>query len=256
MKLRWERPEESRWLRFDTHVRERIVRTPEIVSIRFDKPPGFDYLPGQYIFVTVDSVDGKLTKHLTISSSPTEPDHLEVTKRLTGHPFANALSSLTPGDSVTLDGAYGSRDFTFTGEHPKLLLLTGGIGVTPFRSIIRYCADMCLKTDIVLLYSNRHEWDIAFRDEFDEIQRANGNLRVVYTVTKPTEEWRGLTGRVDAHMISNEINDCHERLAYVSGPRPMVDEMVAVLREGLGLDPGHVRYQYFPGFEDTTQALV
>lgn len=236
-------------LRFEANVRERVVRTPDIISVRFNRAAGFNYMLGQYIFVTVYSGDEKLTKHLTISSSPTEPDHLEVTKRLTGHPYSNALSALREGDVVTLEGPFGSSSFTFTGEYEKLLLLTGGIGVTPFRSIIRYCVDRCLKTDIVLIYSNRNEWDIAFKKEFDEIQRLNGNFRVVYTVTRPTEGWSGLTGRVDAGLIRREVYDCHERVAYVSGPQSMVDEMVAALRSGgLGMSDNSVRYQYFTGY--------
>ena len=235
-------------LRFEASVRERVVRTPDIISVRFDRATGFEYMPGQYIFVTVYSGDEKLTKHLTISSSPTEPDYLEVTKRLTGHPYSNAVSELREGDKVTLDGPFGSRGFTFTGEYGKLLLLTGGIGITPFRSMIRYCVDKILKTDIVLIYSNRYEGDIAFKEEFDEIQRLNGNIRVVYTVTRPTDGWIGLTGRVDAGLIRREVYDCHERVAYVSGPQLMVDDMVAALRNGLGMSDDSVRYQYFPGY--------
>lgn len=120
--------------------------------------------------------------------------------------------------------------------------------------MIRYCVDKCLKTDIVLIYSNRYEWDIAFREEFDEIQRLNGNFRVVYTVTRPTEGWSGPTGRVDAGLIRREAYDCHERVAYVSGPQLMVDEMVDVLRYGLGMSEDSVRYQYFTGYEDVVRS--
>ena len=235
-------------MRFEANVRERIVRTPDIISVRFDRAAGFEYMPGQYIFVTIHSGDEKLTKHLTISSSPTEPGYLEVTKRLTGHPYSNVISELREGDKVTLDGPFGTRGFTFTGEYDKLLLLTGGIGITPFRSMIRYCVDKFLKTDIVLIYSNRYEGDIAFKEELDEIQRLNGNFRVVYTVTRPTDWWSGLTGRVNAELIRQEVYDCHERVAYVSGPQLMVDEMVAALRNGLGMSDDSVRYQYFPGY--------
>ena len=239
-------------MRFEANIRERIVRTPDIISVRFDRAAGFEYMPGQYIFVTIHSGDEKLTKHLTISSSPTEPDHLEVTKRLTGHRYSDALNELRAGDAVTLEGPFGSSGFTFTGEYQKLLLLTGGIGVTPFRSMIRYCVDKCLETNIVLIYSNRYEWDIAFREEFDEIQRLNGNFRVVYIMTRPAVGWNGLTGRIDAGLIMQEVHDCHERVAYVSGPHLMVDDMVAALRSGLGMSNDSVRYQYFTGYEGVT----
>jgi len=78
---------------FEAEVKESIQRTRDVLSIRFTKPEKFEFKPGQFIFVTVGRSDNELTKHLSISSSPTE-SFLEVTKRLTGHPFANALASL------------------------------------------------------------------------------------------------------------------------------------------------------------------
>jgi ferredoxin-NADP reductase len=99
-------------LLFEIEVEKLVQRTESALSIRFSKPNGFDYLAGQYMFITVGVGDAEVTKHLTISSRPTE-NFLEVTKRLTGHPFANALASLRPGDIVKLRFAVGFeyRDF-------------------------------------------------------------------------------------------------------------------------------------------------
>ena len=97
-------------MNFETNVVETIQRTPDIKSIRFEKLQEFNYFAGQYIFVTLKNVPDEMTKHFTLSSSPTE-NFLEITKRLTGHPFSNALSNLKPGDKVSMMGAY--RDFTF-----------------------------------------------------------------------------------------------------------------------------------------------
>jgi ferredoxin-NADP reductase len=118
-----------------------------------------------------------------LSSSPTE-DFLEVTKRLTGHEFSNALAALKPGDAALLQGPYGH--LTFHGEHDKICMLSGGIGITPLRSMIRYSFDERLKTDIVLIYSNRLENDIAFKEDFDALQETCPNFKMISTITNPS----------------------------------------------------------------------
>ena len=162
-------------------------------NVRFRKLEGFEYLPGQWIFLTLGRGEEK-TKQLSLSSSPTE-DSLEVTKRLTGHEFSNALDALKVGDMASIRGPNGT--FTFQGEYDKVCLLAGGIGITPQRSMIRYATDKALKTNITVLYSNRYEDNIAFEDDFDEMQRRNKNLKVILTITQPSQSWKRRTGRVN-----------------------------------------------------------
>jgi ferredoxin-NADP reductase len=123
-------------MQFETEVTQAIPRTRDVKSNRFQRPNGFDYLPGQWIFLAIGRNEEQKTKHLTLSSSPTE-DYLEVMKRLTGHEFSNALEALNEGDRVFLRGPYGN--FTFHGEYEKLGMLSGGIGITSFRRIIQLC---------------------------------------------------------------------------------------------------------------------
>jgi len=105
----------------ETKVTQVLSRSRDALSVRFVKPNDFDYLPGQYMFITLNCGDEQRTKHLTISSSPTE-DFLEVTKKLTGHEFSNALSAVNAGDRVTIRGPYGN--FTFQGEHDRVCMLS------------------------------------------------------------------------------------------------------------------------------------
>ncbi len=229
---------------FETTVIETIQRTPDIKSIRFEKPQGFHYLTGQYAFITLGDGSEKMTKHFTLSSSPTE-GFLEITKRLTGHPFSNALADLNSGDKVSITGPYG--DFTFQGEYDKVGMLSGGIGITPLRSMIKYSIDKKLGASITLLYSNSHENDIAFRDELESVQKEKPNIKVIETITRPELDWKGVTGRINAEMVKKFIPDYMERTFYTSGPKKMVDAMVSLLRE-LGVPEEQIKQEYFPGY--------
>ena len=92
-------------------------------SVRFEQPPGFSFLPGQYLFITAWTETNALPKHLTISSSPSDP-HLEVTKDSTGHPFAESLRAFKSGNEVVLRGPFG--EFTYQGEYGKVAFIAGG----------------------------------------------------------------------------------------------------------------------------------
>ena len=232
-------------MKFEAEVIGLVQRTKDVISIKFTKPEGFEYKPGQFIFVTLGSGESEMTKHFSLSSSPTE-DFLEITKRLTGHPFSNALEALKISDKVLLKGPFG--DFTFNGEHKKIGMVTGGIGITPLRSMIKYSIDKELGTDIILLYSNPHENDIAFNDEFEELQKQNMDIKVVNTVTRPEPSWAGLCGRVDAEMIKKYMPDYNDRTIFISGPGKMVDSMVILLK-GLGVPEKQINKENFSGYD-------
>ncbi|MDD4650963.1 MAG: hypothetical protein PHQ34_01920 [Methanothrix sp.] len=222
-------------------------------SIRFGRPEGFSYLPGQFIILELltGGADGKaagiskIAKPLSFSSSPTE-DHLQVTKRLTGHEFSNAFLSLKEGDLIRFSGPYGS--FTFQGEHEKIAMLSGGIGITPLRSMIKCCTDRGIATDIVLFYSNRAEDDIPFGDEFEALKGKNQKLTIINTLTRPGPAWMGRTGRIDAKMIRELLADYQERVFYTSGPKKMVEAMQLALQE-LNIPASRIRKEIFPGYD-------
>lgn len=230
---------------FETIVVETIQRTPDIKSIRFEKPQRFHYLAGQYVFITLGDGPDRITKHFTLSSSPTE-GFLEITKRLTGHPFSNALAGLNLGDRVSIKGPYGT--FTFQGEYDKVGMLSGGIGIAPLRSMIKYSVDQELNASIILFYSNSRESDIAFRDELEGMQRENPNIKVIETITRPGLDWKGVMGRINAEMVKKFMPDYIERTFYTSGPQKMVDAMVSLLRE-MGIPKEQIKQERFPGYD-------
>lgn len=230
---------------FVADVKESIQRTRDIVSVRFTKPAGFDYSAGQFIFVIAGSGDDEVTKHLSISSSPTE-DFLEVTKRLTGHPFSKALAALKEGDKVLLKGPFGK--FTYAGEDKKIAMLSGGIGITPLRSIVKYIFDKMLDTDVVLFDSNHKEDDIAFEKEFEDMTKESLKFHVLNTVTMPGPSWTGMTGRITADMIKNHMPDYLNRVFYISGPARMVDSMLILLKE-LNIPDEQIKKEFFTGYD-------
>ena len=232
-------------MKFETNVKDIIQRTHNVTSVRFPRPASLEYKAGQFMFVTIKSGDEEMRKHFTISSSPTEKDHIEFTKKLTGSDFSNALETLKAGDWAMVDAPYGR--FTFEGQYEKIAMLSGGIGITPLRSICRYCTDMQLDTKITLLYGNLTERDIVFREELTEMQQPNSNLKVVFTLDQPDEDWTGHRGYIDAKMIAEEIPDYMERVFYTCGPPGMIRAMVNLL-EGLNLPKGQIKREIFSGY--------
>ncbi len=232
-------------MHFETHVKQIIERAPDVRSFRFNKPEGLNCFAGQYMLVTLKGEGKELREPFTISSSPTEREHLEMTKKLTGHPFSNALASLKEGDKVFIEAPFG--DFTFKGEYDRVAMLAGGIGITPLRCMIRYATDEKLDTKITLLYSNRFEDEIVFKNELEEMQKQNRNLKVVFTITRPGEKWNGYRGRIDKEMIQKEIPDYMERVFYICGPPKMVEAMVAILKE-MNVPDKQIKQEYFPGY--------
>jgi ferredoxin-NADP reductase len=232
-------------MKFETYVKEIIPRTYNVRSFRFTRPETLSYKPGQFLFVTIKANGKELSKHFSISSSPTEKMHIEFTKKLSESEFSTALKALKEGDWARIDAPYGK--FTFEGEHERIGLLGGGIGITPLRSICKYCTDMRLNTKITLLYGNRTENDIAFKKELVTMQQQNKNLKVVFILNEANSEWRGATGIIDAAMVKKEIPDYRETVFYTCGPPAMVEAMEKLI-ESLGLPKTQLNREYFVGY--------
>ena len=234
---------------FETEVLEIIARTSTAKSFRFKIEEEAHFKPGQFFMVTI-KIDGKdRTKHFSFSNSPTEKGYVEFTKRITGSEFSKGLDGLKAGDWAKLKMPYGS--FTFEGEYKKIAFLSGGIGITPIRSICKFVTDMRLATDIILLYGNNDRQDIIFKDDLDEMRSGNKNIRVVYTLTSPDidrHSWPGRSGYIDEAMIREEIPDYRERVFYICGPLAMVEVLVDALKNRLDVQGDKIRIENFTGY--------
>jgi ferredoxin-NADP reductase len=232
-------------MKFETNVKDIISRTYNVTSFRFPRPAELDYTAGQFLFISLKADGKELSKHFSFSSSPTEKTHIEFTKKLSDSDFSAALRALKKGDWARIDAPYGK--FTFEGEHKRIGLLGGGIGITPFIGMCKYCTDMRLDTKVTLLYGNRTESDIAFRKELETMQTQNEHLKLVFTLNEADSEWKGATGFITADMIKKEIPDYKETVFYSCGPPAMV-EIMGKLVQQLGLPETQLKREYFTGY--------
>ena len=232
-------------MKFEAAITDIITRTSDIKSFRFNRPPGFEYKAGQYIFIKLKVNGNMVSKPFTISSSPTEKDHIEFTKKLTGHDFSNVLNSIKIGELVGIEGPYGKM--TFEVEHERIALLCGGIGITPMISICKYCTDKHLNNKITLVSSNKTEKDIIFNDELELMQQQNDHLKVIHTLTRPTNEWDGYSGRICEEIIVNEIPDYKDCIFYICGSPLMVASMVSILH-ALMIPDQQINIENFTGY--------
>jgi ferredoxin-NADP reductase len=199
---------------------------------------------GQFFFLTIRKNGKELQKHFSFSSSPTEGGYIEFTKKLTGHEFSNALDELKEGDWARLKGPFG--EFTYQGEYEKLGMLVGGIGITAIRSICRLCTDRYPTTNIILLYGNRTEKDIVFKDDLEQMQKHNTNLKMVHSLSTPSEGWLGYTGYIDRKIAEKEIPDYLDRTFYSCGSPSLVEAMKKILEE-LRVPKSQIITENFPG---------
>jgi ferredoxin-NADP reductase/Na+-translocating ferredoxin:NAD+ oxidoreductase RnfD subunit len=224
---------------------------PSVVNFFFTPSQRLTFAPGQYLECTLahPHADARgVRRYFTIASSPTE-DSLQLGVRFyrRSSSFKTALYGL--GGRTKLVAGQVAGDFTLPRVAArKLVFIAGGIGVTPFRSMLKYLLDTNQRRDIVLLYANKTAADFVYQDVLGEAQRRLG-MRAVYTVTDTSvtpANWAGARGRIDAQMIQAAVPDYKERTFYLSGPPDMVNEHERALRT-LGVGSGQIKKDYFPG---------
>lgn len=225
-------------------ITEIIDRTHDVKSIRFKVAHKGSFKPGQYFYVTLDG-NKDLKHHLSISNSPTEMGFLEFTKKLTGSDFSERMKTLKAGDKADLKYPYGN--FVYTGEPKKIAFLSGGIGITPIRSIVKYAYDRKLDSDIALIYGNRTEADIAFKEELDAIASEYKGFKICHILSEEdSPHYR--SGLITEDVVKAEIPDYQERKFFICGPPKMVEAMQDVLLDRLGLDEKMVITENFSGY--------
>ncbi|MCI4347887.1 MAG: FAD-dependent oxidoreductase, partial [Thermoplasmata archaeon] len=183
-----------------------------------------------------------------LSSSPSETDYISVTSKISDTPFKQALARMQPGDTAEVYGPLGL--FLLDLKRPSVFL-AGGIGITPFRGMLRYAADSRDSEERRLLYSARTPEELVFRAELDSLSKRSSHLRVHYTVTRPRESggaWTGRVGRISSAWIREVAERLDHPKFYVAGLPEMVEEMVGILEGPLSVPEADIDYEVFRGF--------
>jgi ferredoxin-NADP reductase len=159
--------------------------------------------------------------------------------------FKQTLLRLKVGDTVSAGQLAG--DFTLpTNTKKKLVFIAGGIGVTPFRSMVQYILDTG-KRDVVMFYSNKKADEVAYYDILERAREQVG-MKTIYALTDDTRSFAGsYNGMISPEIIKKEVPDYRERTFYISGPRGMVLAFEAALKD-LGIKQTRIKTDYFPGF--------
>ncbi|MCM8796950.1 MAG: FAD-dependent oxidoreductase [Candidatus Omnitrophica bacterium] len=229
----------------EAKIKEVIQRTCAVKSFRLDVARRRDFLAGQFLRVWLKEGD-EFKRYLSISSSPTEKDYIEFTKKLTQSSFSRLLDTLVAGDRVKIEYPFGN--FVLDNETRKIAFISGGIGITPIRSICKYAVDTNLDIDMILLYGNRSAEDIVFKEDFDLMQKVFSRLRVVHVLCERKLGFFCREGWIDLMTIKEEVADYAERKFYLCGPPAMVKTMQDILVKQLGVESGRVVTENFKGY--------
>ena len=232
-------------------LRRKSKIAANIVDFVFKPSHQLAFEPGQYMEFTLahprsDSRGNR--RYFTLASSPTEENlRLGVRFYPEGSSYKRALYWLD--NRTTMLAGQVAGDFTLPRNHDqKLVFIAGGIGITPFRSMLKYLIDMKEPRDIVLFYGNKTVDEIAYTDVLTQAQKLPG-IRVFYTLTETEaipRNWRGLTGRINASMIRKLVPDYQDRTFYISGPPDMVRATERMLKN-MQVNSNQIKKDFFPG---------
>src|ERR1035437_6393033 len=221
-------------------------------AFRFEKPSNWIFQAGQFLDMSLldpseTDTEGN-TRTFSIASAPHE-ESLMVATRMRDTAFKRVLETMPLGSAVKLDGPSG--DLTLHNDVKRTaVFLAGGIGITPFRSIVFRAAKEKLPHRIFLFYSNRRPEDAPFLDELQALERENPNYRLIASMTgmaKSHRPWHGEVGLIDREMLLRYLKDAVSPIYYLAGPPEMVKGLHTMINEA-GVDDDNIRAEEFAGY--------
>ena len=255
-----------------TLTEKQKVEGTDIMTFKFTKDGYPEYKAGQFAFFPLDNVNNDSrgpVRHFSLTSSPTE-DVLIISTRIRDTPYKQRLSTIQEGEQVKVSKPQGN--FLLHDEYSKhAIFLSGGIGVTPFRSMIKYATDKQLPIKITMFDSNRNQRNILYKDEFDKWAAQNQDLKIVYTITeeeKDTEQeqhrmadvsssatetkgnWSGEHGRIDRTMIERHLSkeEISNAIFYICGPPGMINALEGLLQKEFQIPEERIKVEEFTGY--------
>jgi ferredoxin-NADP reductase len=232
-------------------LKERTRIAPDIYEFIFTAPRKFKFMPGQYMEWTLghnepDSRGNR--RYFTLASSPTE-QNLRLGIKFNNQPSTFKKAMLSMGRETEILASQISGDFILPKDpRQKCVFLAGGIGITPFRSMIKYLLDTRQRRPITLFYAVRTAEEFLYKDVFDRSVKELG-LKTIYTLTDNKNipaSWNGNVGRLSPEMIRAHLPDYTNCIFYLSGPRSMVNTFNDSLHR-LGIASSQIKTDYFAG---------
>jgi len=239
------------WPTFEAALVGRELVAERTMAFRFAKPADWTYRAGQFVDVTLldppeTDAEGN-TRGFSISSAPSE-GLIMITTRLRDTAFKRVLQAMPLGTPVKIEGPFG--DLRLHHADRPAVVLTGGIGITPFRSILLETIGAgSLPYPVVVLYANRRPQDAAFLDELRALAEQDANLRFVPTMSglNASDTWQGERGHIDASMLGRHLDGVTNAIYYLTGPPGMVHGLRTMLIDA-GVDEDDIRTEEFTGY--------
>lgn len=225
---------------FPSRVLGVVEECAGVRTFRLAVPPDFSFAPGMWVMLRF-SEEPKLSRAYSISSSPAASGHIEISFNRVGA-LTRRLFALKGGEVLDLKGPYGKWRYR---DDPHAVLISGGTGLTPFRSMCRYALEKGLPNRLTLLYSAKTPAAILYRRELSDFSRAG--IKVHITITRPQamgpeETWNGPTGRLGIDSVAREVPDFLSACYYLCGPKSLVRDFTnGLLAKGVSRE--RVRYE-------------
>lgn len=237
--------------KFNLVSRQKVAEST--VAFRLERPSGGTFQAGQFLDMTLlapseTDAEGD-TRAFSIASAPHE-ETLMVATRLRESAFKRVLMKMPLGTAVTIAGPSGDLTLDHNVNRPAVFL-AGGIGITPFRSIVLHAAKAGLPQRMYLFYSNRRPEDAPFLEELQALEKTNPNYKLIASMTKmekSTQPWQGETGHIDKEMLARHVNDPISPIYYIAGPTEMVRGLLSMVRD-IGVNDTDIRAEEFAGYE-------
>lgn len=224
-------------------VLEKNIICENTLSVTLEKPSDFHFVAGQYIVITLEQEPGIGAHSFSLASAPDDLS-LEIAMRISESPFKKAIQSAKIGSNMRIRGPFGA--FSIHKDASRYaVFLAGGIGITPFRSIIRDEAKNNFPTPITLIYANKKLEASAYYNEFINIK--NKKFFLVGVLEEPSKNWNGEKGFITAEIIKKYFPDITKPNFYLVGPTVMVDIVKKIVLE-MGVDKNNLFVEAFSGY--------
>jgi len=240
------------WPKFLAKLKGREEVAEHTMAFRFEKPTTFEFIPGQFVDITLlnppeTDPEGN-TRGFSIASAPYE-NSIMVATRLRDTAFKRVLRRFPLGTEVKIEGPFGNLKL-HNDKSRAAVVLTGGIGITPFRSILLHAAKEKLPHRIFLFYGNRRPEDAAFLDELQDLEKINPNYKMIACMSeadKSQRSWSGERGLINRPLLGRYLKGLRAPVYYITGPPAMVKAMHTMLSDA-GVDEDNIRIEEFAGY--------